>query len=1139
MMPGATVFIVAGLYASLLFVLANWAKENGGKGFGSVMFKPKTRTYAYSLALAVYCTSWTFFGAVGTAFAEGWPYLPIYLGPILLFVFGSNFLERLVEAVKQEGATSISHFIGSRYSNSRGVAALVTLLALLGTVPYLALQLRSVGSSFVRLAHESDPTGPMALTALTLGVFAMLFGTRSYEVASRNDGVLFAIAAESIVKLIAFLAIGLFAIIAFFSAPTEAQNYGIERIIANFNPRKINIDFFVLGFLASIAVICLPRQFYVGIIQASGADDIRKARWPFVGYLLTTTIIALPIAIASFAILPNGFRADLLVIDIALQKQHTLLALVVFLGGFSAATGMVIVETIALSTMVSNDLIAPLLMQNTKWSKNTNFGQVMLFVRRIMIVALMSVAFLYATKIPAGERLASIGLIAFAAVAQFAPALIMSVYSPNRDPVAAKAGLMTGLLVWAYTLLIPNIIDDNLLLPLHGTLLDPSALLNIGGLSPISHGTIWSIGLNLTVHTMVAARRFNPAKFPFKLGRKVSVQQVTSVGELIDLVGRFVGKEQAQTKLIKNTDNEINPLNLPIDRVMARSAERMIASVIGAPSARALMSSALSGSSITISDITQMLDHTGQSLQFSKDLLAATLEHIDPGVSVVDRNLNLVAWNSRYLDLFNYPPGMVRVGAPVAELIRYNALRGECGPGEVENHVERRLNHMRRRNRHSFERVREDGRVFKTVGGPMPGGGYVMCFTDITNEAKARIGLEKARTELEIRVGQRTSELSRANRALAQATADKTRFLAAASHDLLQPLHAARLFAAALSRQIPEEKQQLLNKVDQSIEAGEKLLRRLLDISKLDAGGVVPQVREFPIKAKIAEVVEIFRPQALEKGLEIRFAGIDAIVDTDPTLLRSIVQNLISNAIRYTKGGVLVGIRKQNNKIIVEVYDTGPGIPTEKQEKIFQEFERLESNEEGGIGLGLSIVERTARLLGANINLKSNEGKGSRFSVSLPYKEIIIGKTDIIKASEIENENADKEIIIDEKHDDVKPMSFMIVDDDMIVAEAMETLMCQLGHKVKTYHKYHDAVADNARYDAYFLDYDFGSGPNGFDLAHAIKSDNETAKIAIITANTIDEFTSGLDYDDIEILRKPLAQEVLLNWISKNLRTNA
>ena len=275
--------------------------------------------------------------------------------------------------------------------------------------------------------------------------------------------------------------------------------------------------------------------------------------------------------------MPNGFRADLLVIDIALQKQHTLLALVVFLGGFSAATGMVIVETIALSTMVSNDLIAPLLMQNTKWSKKTNFGQVMIFVRRIMIVALMSLAFLYATKIQAGERLASIGLIAFAAVAQFAPALIMSVYSPNRDPVAAKAGLMTGLLVWAYTLLIPNIIDDNLLLPLHGTLLDPSALLNIGGLSPISHGTIWSIGLNLTVHTMVAARRFNPAKFPFKLGRKVSVQQVTSVGELIDLVGRFVGKEQAQTKLIKNTDNEINPLNLPIDRVMARSAERMIA----------------------------------------------------------------------------------------------------------------------------------------------------------------------------------------------------------------------------------------------------------------------------------------------------------------------------------------------------------------------------------------------------------------------------------------------------------------------------------------------------------------------------------------------------------------------------------
>lgn len=275
-------------------------------------------------------------------------------------------------------------------------------------------------------------------------------------------------------------------------------------------------------------------------------------------------------------------------------------------------------------------------------------------------------------------------------------------------------------------------------------------------------------------------------------------------------------------------------------------AERMIAGVVGAPSARSLVASALSGATFTASDVALMLDESSGSLQFSKDLLAALLEHIDPGVSVVDSDLNLVAWNSRYLDLFDYPPGMVRVGAPVAELIRHNALRGECGPGEVDDHVQRRLDHMLRGNRHSFERVRPDGRVIKTVGGPMPRGGYVMCFTDITAEAEARTALEKSRAELEIRVEQRTAELSQANVALAQATREKTRFLAAASHDLLQPLHAARLFAAALDREVSGSSRVLVDRIDQSIDAAEQLLRTLLDISKLDAGGFVPTITTFP-----------------------------------------------------------------------------------------------------------------------------------------------------------------------------------------------------------------------------------------------------------------------------------------------------
>ena len=240
-MPVATVFVVAALYGLFLFLIANWAK--GGK-VALAISKSKFRLGAYSLALAVYCTSWTLFGAVGTAVAEGWNYLPIYLGPILLLVFGSRFLEKLIEAVKNEGATSISHFIGSRYSNSRGVAALVTLIALLGIIPYIALQIRSVGTSFARLTSGSDTFGPMALTAIVLATFSILFGARTYDASNKNDGILLAIATESIIKILAFLAVGIFATIVFFDAPIADRNFGISRMISNFQPSKINLDFF-------------------------------------------------------------------------------------------------------------------------------------------------------------------------------------------------------------------------------------------------------------------------------------------------------------------------------------------------------------------------------------------------------------------------------------------------------------------------------------------------------------------------------------------------------------------------------------------------------------------------------------------------------------------------------------------------------------------------------------------------------------------------------------------------------------------------------------------------------------------------------------------------------------------------------
>ena len=1124
-MPVATVFVVATIYGLALFLIAYWAKSGG---FADIFSKSKIRPIAYSMALAVYCTSWTLFGAVGTAVVEGWNYLPIYLGPILLFIFGFRFLEKLVEAVKSEGATSISHFIGTRYSNSRGVAALVTIIALLGIIPYIALQIRSVGTSFTRLTAFDDTFLPMALTAVVLTVFSILFGARTYQASNKNDGILLAIAVESLVKILALLAVGVFATLAFLHAPEVNRDYGLSRMVANFSPSRINIDFFVYGFLASIAIICLPRQFYVAAIQANEANDIVRARIPFTGYLVLTTLIALPIALASFTILPTGFRADLLVIDLPLSLGNNYIGLLVFIGGFSAATGMVIVETIALSTMISNDLIAPILLRNEKWSRNINFGKTMLIIRRSSIIFIMIIAFFYARVVPQTERLASIGFVAFAAVAQFAPALVFSVFGSNRNPDGVKAGLLAGLIVWSYTLFLPLILPANVLEMMDGTFFDPDKLFGIGTLSNITHGALWSLGANICVHTFVSARRFRAPRISIDFGNKVQIANVATKQDLINLVGRFIGEESA-VEALGDKENLVS-FSGPIDRITARNAERLIAGVIGAPSARALMASALSGSSLSLNEVAQMLDSSGQSLQFSKDLLASTLENIDPGVSVIDNNLKLVAWNSRYLDLFNYPPSLIKVGTPVAELIRYNAMNGECGPGDVENHVERRMANLRRRTRHSFERLRPDGRVFKTVGGPMPSGGYVMCFTDITAEANARSALEKSREELEERVQQRTIELS-------EATIDKTRFLAAASHDLLQPLHAARLFASALSRQVEDDKKQLLAKLDKSIESGETLLRRLLEVSKLDAGGIVPVPIIFSARTALLEVSELFRQELDERKLKLIVAKNDAIIDTDPVLFRSIVQNLVSNAVRYTKkGGILIGVRKRGAKALIEVYDTGPGVHLHQQKVIFNEFERIGVNDEVGLGLGLSIVQRTAKLLGGEIRLRSEWGKGSRFSFLLPLKiQTINDENESFNSAPQQSKLNTKALSDGTASAKAKSAKFLVVDDDAGVRDGMLELLSSLGFTALAANSYEEAFGafsqDPHKFDAFLLDYDLCSQKDGVDLAIAIIAIKPSAKIAIITAHELSEFAERIKDTSITTLRKPIAPKLLFDWI--------
>jgi Na+/proline symporter len=318
-MLGALPLAVVILYALCLFAFAAWAEGHSNAGL-----KRRLRVPAYALALAVYCTSWTYYGAVGSAVADGWSYLPIYLGPILVFVFAHPFLRKLIDAVKSDGANSISEFIGGRFGKSQSVAALVTILALLGSIPYLALQLRSLGTTYSLISGGGNATTAMAVAAVGLALFTMVYGTRRYEAASRNDAVLFAVGIESLLKLGALLVAGVVAIVMIAQADPAATSSGISRLTTNFQPSNIGIDFFVITLLSMAAIICLPRQFYMTVIQAESSSDLARARWPFVAYIVVTLLVVLPISAAGLSLLSADIRPDLYVLQLPLSQQMTM-----------------------------------------------------------------------------------------------------------------------------------------------------------------------------------------------------------------------------------------------------------------------------------------------------------------------------------------------------------------------------------------------------------------------------------------------------------------------------------------------------------------------------------------------------------------------------------------------------------------------------------------------------------------------------------------------------------------------------------------------------------------------------------------------------------------------------------------------
>jgi PAS domain S-box-containing protein len=1108
--------------------------------------KRRLRPYIYGLALGVYCTSWTFFGAVGSAVRDGWGYLPIYLGPALVFLFGLPFIERLVEVGHLHKVSSIADFIASRFGKSRALAVLVTLIALSAAIPYIALQYKAVVASIAALTtvvagHVPWYQDTALAVALMLALFAVLFGARRVDATGHREGLMLAIAFESLLKLLAFVAVGVFACLQLRGRPWLLP----PRLASG--ATLFNGDALMSTVLAAAAIFCLPRQFQVGVVECANTADLKLARWLLPSYLGIFSVVVIPVvALGTIDGLSLRTASDSLILTLPMSYGVPWLTVLVFLGGLSAATAMVVVASTALATMISNDIAAPLLWRQ-RLEAGASLGRRVLWVRRAVIVSLALLAFAYYRSTAGSTSLAAIGLLAFAAVAQFAPGIFAALYWSGASRSGVFWGMLIGFVTWAFLLFLPNLVAGGLLAPALAPLralglLLPQALTDYSTPGAFGPRALIALTLNIAVMLIVSAwrgvtlqERFAARAFIAPKRPAAGLHAITSnVGDLESVAARIIGGAAARQALLEyaaQTGGAIPKPTDSADRGLLQHFERVLAGSIGSSSARVVLTHALKRKGLSLDEVAEMLDETSQELRFSRQLLQAAMENVTQGISVVDAEMRIVAWNRRYLELVGYPEGMVWVGRPVADLIRFNAELGELGPGDPEAHVEKRLAHMRAGTAYTYQRIRRSGRVYSIHGQPMSGGGYVATYTDITEYKLAEQALLEAKQGLEERVEQRTHELTealeaqRAAKQLAEmANASKTRFVAAASHDLLQPLNAARLFASALesrARAHPELRE-LAARIDGSMRAAEELLNDLLDIARLDSGALRPEISSFPIADLLEDLRRQYAPLASARALRLAIVDCREVVRSDRVLLRRIIQNYLSNALRYTeRGGVVVGCRRRGEELEIAVYDTGPGVAEHERQRIYAEFSRLDQGSpwgEKGLGLGLSICDRLARLMKHHLTLASQPGRGSLFGVRVP-RDTAARRSQRAQAAPPPMDPTG-----------LRGLRVLCVDNDRPILDGMEALLGTWGVLVVKARSSEEALrmAGEQDIDVVLADYHLGDGIDGIELLKRLQETHGAAlPVALITADHGPEVALLARLAGCPLLYKPLRPAAL------------
>ncbi len=976
-------FVFSFVYLSLLFLIAYIAerRERAGK---SIVSNP----YVYSLSLAVYCTSWTFYGSVGKAATSGFEFLTIYLGPTLVASLWWIILRKIINIAKMNKITTISDLIGSRYGNSLFLSALVTIVTVVGITPYLGLQIKAIMSTFTIMVGEERGAATAGwLITLALGIFAIIFGARKLDASERHEGLIFAIAFESLIKLVAFLAVGFFVTYGLFDgfgdifSRIKGSAHGELLYLGTGTPVSFS-EWTSLLFLSMMAVMFLPRQFHVAVVENSDQHHVAKAMWLFPLYLFLINVFVIPVAFGGLLLGGDPKTADSFVLTIPLRQGQQFLSLFVFIGGFSAATGMIIVESIALSNMVMNNLIMPTVYRFSEMKLFEVIYPIFIInIKRLVIMGCIALGYFFATSIGEFYTLVDIGLKSFEAVTIFAPAILLGLYWKRGNKLGATAGIVSGFAIWFYTLLMPALIKSGILEAqgifsnvLQSTIFNPHALFGLGGMDKWSHSLFWGLFFNLLFYVGFSlltrqseeeerqALKFVDS-YAFGIPEYTSTYSIEQIEEILAM---YIGDKEAhafvRSFLVNNGLSNETISRQDLIR-LRNEAERILSGVLGTSIATIILEDKLTLTAQERGNLSQSIKQMADTLRLSRQELAEAnrglsylknfseniIESAPVGIITVDSSLRIRYWN-REMESLTQQKRETVADRKITDVLAW--ITQEM---------------MLARDQHETIVKTPAHQSFKVNISPFkdPAGGHVVIIEDITEKMKMEeqllqtsklAGLGKLTAGISHEIGNPLASISslvQELRSLNQGECEDGLFL----HESLTTINSHIDRIAKIVRSLGDFSR--VSTSDKMLCSIPDILERTLNLVKYDK-----RFRNIQFRTKISEIPDMY---------------------INPDKMQQVFLNIMLNALdAMPDGGSLsIAIERVGTAVEIRFSDTGAGIDREIQDRIFDPFFTTKPLGRG-TGLGLSICYGIIKEHHGSISVNSAPHEGAAFTISIP-----------------------------------------------------------------------------------------------------------------------------------------------------------